>query len=273
MSNDINIDWEREGRTGVPEAVFAESKSNTQLANIINQALARSHPMLFTRMAQSQFDYVAAHSEATLDYDPISKTLILAAKNRTAASSLSSPAPIEENSPSNTSAQPSRPASVAVSSGELTDPTTAAESQITAKKSIKKIRSVGIVAAGTSDIPVATEVMRCLEFFDIPHGLYADVGVAGLWRLTQVQPELEKHALLIAVAGMEGALFSVLSGLVSAPLIAVPTSVGYGVAAGGTVALHSALASCSPGIVTVNIDNGFGAASAARKILSCTELR
>jgi len=69
---------------------------------------------------------------------------------------------------------------------------------------------------------------------------------------------------------MEGALFSVLSGLVVAPVIAVPTSVGYGVATGGTVALHSALASCSPGIVTVNIDNGFGAASAAQKILQCS---
>ena len=73
--------------------------------------------------------------------------------------------------------------------------------------------------------------------------------------------------MVIAVAGMEGALFSVLAGLVKAPVIAVPTSVGYGVAAGGRVALHAALASCAPGVVVVNIDNGFGAAAAAIKIL------
>jgi hypothetical protein len=80
--------------------------------------------------------------------------------------------------------------------------------------------------------------------------------------------EIRKFRVLIAVAGMEGALFSVLAGLVSAPVIAVPTSVGYGVANGGTTALHAALASCSPGLVVVNIDNGYGAASAAIKMLA-----
>ena len=82
-----------------------------------------------------------------------------------------------------------------------------------------------------------------------------------------VADELRRHAVLIAVAGMEGSLFSVLSGLVPGIVIAVPTSIGYGVASGGTVALHSALSSCSPGVVCVNIDNGFGAAAAARKML------
>ena len=127
--------------------------------------------------------------------------------------------------------------------------------------------SVGVVCAGSSDLPVALEAKRSLGYLGIESQLYADVGVAGLWRLMAIADELRRHAVLIAVAGMEGALFSVLSGLVPGIVIAVPTSIGYGVASGGRVALQSALASCSPGVVCVNIDNGFGAAAAARKML------
>ena len=125
-----------------------------------------------------------------------------------------------------------------------------------------------IVTAGSSDLPVAWEAQRTLAFhgFDVP--LVADCGVAGLWRLIEQRETLAAANVLIAVAGMEGALFSVLAGLTPAAIIAVPTSVGYGVAAGGQVALNSALATCSPGVVTVNIDNGFGAACAMLKILA-----
>ncbi len=126
---------------------------------------------------------------------------------------------------------------------------------------------VGIVCAGTSDLPVAHEARRTLQYLGRDARLYADVGVAGLWRLLEVVEPLRRHAVLIAVAGMEGALFSVLAGLVPGLVIAVPTSVGYGVASGGQAALSSALASCSPGLVVVNIDNGFGAATAAHKML------
>jgi NCAIR mutase (PurE)-related protein len=94
-----------------------------------------------------------------------------------------------------------------------------------------------------------------------------DVGVAGLWRLFDRLDEIASWRVAIVVAGMEGALFSVVAGQVSGLVIAVPTSVGYGVATGGTAALHCALASCSPGVVVVNIDNGFGAACAALKLL------
>ena len=130
-----------------------------------------------------------------------------------------------------------------------------------------KQSGVCIVTAGTSDLRVAKEAQRTLSFngFDAP--IYADIGVAGLWRLLDKIDDIRQHKIIIALAGMEGALFSVLAGLVSAPVIAVPTSVGYGVSSGGKVALDSALASCSPGILTVNIDNGFGAANAAIKIL------
>lgn len=128
--------------------------------------------------------------------------------------------------------------------------------------------AVGIICAGTSDLPVAVEAKRTLAFHAIDAPLVADVGVAGLWRLTERAAELSAWNVVIAVAGMEGALFSVVAGLVPGLVIAVPTSIGYGVANGGSAALSSALASCAPGVVTVNIDNGFGAAVAAVKILS-----
>ena len=127
--------------------------------------------------------------------------------------------------------------------------------------------AVAVVAAGTSDLPVAREAARTLAFSGHEALLIADVGVAGLWRLMARIEEIRTCRVVIAVAGMEGALFSVLGGLVSAPVIAVPSSVGYGVSEGGRAALHSALASCAPGVVAVNIDNGFGAACAALKML------
>lgn len=132
---------------------------------------------------------------------------------------------------------------------------------------------VGIVCAGTSDMAIAVEARRALAFHGVSAPVLGDVGVAGLWRLLDRLEEIRAWRVVIVVAGMEGALFSVVAGQVPGLVIAVPTSVGYGVAAGGVTALHSALASCAPGVVTVNIDNGFGAASAALKLLrafACT---
>lgn len=125
---------------------------------------------------------------------------------------------------------------------------------------------IGVVAAGSSDLSVAREAERTLWFHgadEVPFVM--DVGVAGLWRLMARIEELRALKVIVAVAGMEGALFSVLAGQVPGLVIAVPTSVGYGVSADGRAALHSALASCSPGVVAVNVDNGFGGAIAAIK--------
>jgi NCAIR mutase (PurE)-related protein len=130
---------------------------------------------------------------------------------------------------------------------------------------------IGIVTAGTSDLAVAGEAARTLAFHGFEAPVIADVGVAGLWRLLDRIEEIRRFRVVIAVAGMEGALFGVLAGLVAAPVIAVPTSVGYGVATGGRVALDSALASCAPGLVAVNIDNGFGAACAAIAMMKMAE--
>jgi len=125
---------------------------------------------------------------------------------------------------------------------------------------------VAIVSGGSSDAPAALEAARTLEFHGIGCSLYQDVGVTGLWRLLERIEAIREHAVVIAVAGMEGALFSALGGLVAAPLIAVPTSVGYGTSLGGLTALFAMLNSCVPGIAVVNIDNGFGAACLAHRI-------
>lgn len=126
---------------------------------------------------------------------------------------------------------------------------------------------VAVVTAGTSDKWIAMEAMRTLAYHGQGATLFQDLGVAGLWRLLRHEAEIAAYPVVIAVAGMEGALFSVLAGLVPGVVIAVPSAVGLGVAAAGRVALDSALASCAPGLVTVNIDNGYGAASAALRFL------
>ncbi len=123
--------------------------------------------------------------------------------------------------------------------------------------------TVAIVCAGTSDLPVAEEAAVTAEFLGATVRRIVDVGVAGLHRLLARLSELRTADAVIVVAGMEGALPSVVAGLCDRPLIAVPTSVGYGVGAGGLAALAAMLTSCAPGVTVVNIDNGFGAAVAA----------
>ncbi len=127
--------------------------------------------------------------------------------------------------------------------------------------------SVAIVTAGTSDIPVSREATRTLEYFGHTSHSFADVGVAGLWRLLERIDEIRKCPIIIVVAGMDGALPSVLCGLVPSLVIAIPTSAGYGVTEGGRTALNAMLASCAPGLLVVNIDNGYGAACAALRAL------
>ncbi|ORA21751.1 circadian phase modifier CpmA [Mycobacterium angelicum] len=126
---------------------------------------------------------------------------------------------------------------------------------------------VAVVTAGTSDLTVATEACRTLEFLGFTANLIADVGVAGLWRLLERVDEITAYDVVIVVAGMDAALASVMGGLTGQPIIAVPTSTGYGVTADGESALHSMLTSCAQGIAVTNIDNGFGAACAANRIL------
>jgi NCAIR mutase (PurE)-related protein len=126
--------------------------------------------------------------------------------------------------------------------------------------------TVAVVCAGTSDLSVADEAAITLEIFGNNVIRIADVGVAGIHRLLAVRDQLEACTVVIVVAGMEGALPSAVAGLISKPVIAVPTSVGYGASFGGLAALLGMLNSCGSGVTVVNIDNGFGAAYAAAQI-------
>lgn len=131
---------------------------------------------------------------------------------------------------------------------------------------VQSKHTIGVVTAGTSDLPVAEEAALTCEFYDQRVERFNDIGVAGLHRLLARLPEIREMRVVIVVAGMEGALPSVVGGLIDKPLIAVPTSVGYGAAFGGVAALLGMLNSCASGVSVVNIDNGFGAGYLASMI-------
>ena len=137
-------------------------------------------------------------------------------------------------------------------------------------KNLKKLstdKKVAIVAGGTSDLSVSLEAKLALEVHGIKCKTFIDVGVAGLHRLLNNLENINKFDVIIVCAGMEGALATVIGGLLPQPIIAVPVSVGYGVSQDGFAALNSMLSSCAPGISVMNIDNGYGAAMAALRII------
>ena len=129
------------------------------------------------------------------------------------------------------------------------------------------------MTGGTADMPVAEEAARTLEFFGFRADRHFDVGVAGLHRLLDRLDAIRRADVVIAAAGMEGALGSVLAGLVKSPVVAVPTSVGYGAGAGGIAPLLAMLSSCAEGLSVVNVDNGFGAAVCACRMMALGERR
>ena len=128
-------------------------------------------------------------------------------------------------------------------------------------------KKVAIISGGSSDLAVTLEAKLALEIHGVKCESFIDVGVAGLHRLISHLEDLKKYDVLIVCAGMEGALATVVGGLLPQPIIAVPISVGYGVSKNGETALNSMLSSCSPGIAVMNIDNGYGAAMAALRII------
>lgn len=211
---DVNLDFERESRTGLAEAIFCEVKSLAQMATILGTVLEEDKPMLFTRLTQEQHDHLQELHPGVLDYDEVSRT------------AFHKPNDLNNRIP------------------------------------------VAVVTGGSSDVPVAREAARTLNFYGHEVLEIHDVGVAGLWRITERLEELRQCKIIICVAGMDAALPTVLGGLVSASLIAVPTSVGYGMVRNGESALSSLLVSCAPGLTVTNIDNGFGAACAAIRIIN-----
>ena len=141
---------------------------------------------------------------------------------------------------------------------------------LTIGKNFNKIstnKKVAIISGGSSDLAVTLEAQLALEIYGVNCQPFMDVGVAGLHRLMSQLEEINKYDVLIVCAGMEGALATVVGGLLAQPIIAVPVSVGYGVSKDGETALNSMLSSCSPGIAVMNIDNGYGAAMAALRII------
>lgn len=205
---DIDLDFGRFARIGIPEIVYGEGKSPQQIREIAVRYEERGVNMLVTRCHSQQIEGLEG------DHDPVARTFR------------------------------------------------------TRRGDSKPLRGVvGVVYAGSSDAQVAREALVTLEFLGCGSLEFGDCGVAGLQRLLAHQESLESCDVLICCAGFEGALPSVLGGLMGQPIIAVPTSVGYGVAKGGVAALHGMLASCASGIAVMNVDNGCGAAMASLRII------
>lgn len=137
----------------------------------------------------------------------------------------------------------------------------------------QKEGTVAVITAGTSDLYVAKEAKEILEFCGVGAKLYADIGVAGIHRFLSHKEDISRADVIIVIAGMEGALPSITGGMFAQPVIAVPTSAGYGTALNGFTALFAMLTSCAAGLTVVNIDNGFGAAMAAVRIVNILNLR
>jgi pyridinium-3,5-biscarboxylic acid mononucleotide synthase len=217
LHKDVMLDFARDARTGLEEAVLCASKSIAHLSVILEQVQDKSRHMLLTRLLPEQFAGLSQSHRAAIDYDPLSRTGYFGGTH-----------------------------------------------------ALSTDTRIAVVAAGTSDIAVSREAARTLRFYGEPAAEISDVGVAGLWRLLERIEEIRKMKVVIAVAGMDAALPTVIGGLVSNVVIGVPTSVGYGVANGGETALRAMLVSCAPGLTVTNIDNGYGAACAALRILRAT---
>jgi len=206
------VDHHRSIRVGMPEVIFGQGKSETQLAEIFCRLAAHGNNVLATRISREQVAAVRAHCPAA-EHNEAARTLVL----------------------------------------KQTD-------------AIHGKGSIVVVTAGTSDVPVAEEAGVTAEVMGNCVERIYDVGVAGLHRLLAHQQKLRDARVLIVCAGMEGALPSVVGGMVGVPVIAVPTSVGYGASFGGLTALLAMMNSCASNVSVVNIDNGFGAAYVASLI-------
>jgi len=233
LSEDARLDLGRRGRLGMVEAVWGEHKSVEQIAAVMLEMRRAGELALVTR--------VSAEKAAALERRLQERLDALGALgdgeapvHHPLARCLTWPAP-----------PPADPA----------------------------LGRVAVLGGGSSDLTVASEARLALACHRVASDLVLDVGVAGLHRLLGQLEGLRQARVLIACAGMEGALPTVLAGLLPQPVIGVPVAVGYGVSAGGQAALMGMLASCAPGLTVVNIDNGYGAAMAALRILQLGRAR
>ncbi len=216
LHKDVMLDFARDARTGLDEAVLCESKSVAHISTILDQVAERGRSILLTRLLPGQYELLPEAQRARIDYEPLSRTGYFGGTHDL-----------------NTQVQ------------------------------------VAVVCAGTSDVGVAREAARTLRYYGEGAAEISDVGVAGLWRLLERIEEIRKHRVVIAVAGMDAALPTVIGGLVSGVVIGVPTSVGYGVASGEQTALNAMLASCSSGLVVAQPSETY--VSASNRLKWCGE--
>lgn len=228
--NYAKLDTERQSRTGFPEVVFCEGKPDEYLVEIYKKLLEKDGRVFGTRASQHQFEIIKAEME-NAEYDQVSRILKVVSKDE----------------------QDAGPFGEAVSD-ELPF------------KDYMKNDYIVVCSGGTADIPVAEEAAQTAEYFGARVERVYDVGVSGIHRVLSKKHILQNAVCVIAVAGMEGALASVVGGLVPCPVIAVPTSVGYGASFGGMSALLTMINSCANGITVVNIDNGYGAGYVATQM-------
>ena len=222
------IDHSREGRTGLPEAVFAEGKTAEQVVAILQSIDARGSVAMATRVDAPLW------------------------------------AQIEALSPEGSAVHYYRDARIC---------TLASAAAKDAAPRALRGGTIAVVCAGTTDLPVAEEAAVSAELYGFEVTRVSDVGVAGIHRLVRNAERIGEADVAICVAGMDGALFSALGGLVRCPVIAVPTSVGYGTSFAGVTPLLGALNACSAGVGVMNIDNGFGATTLAARIILGGERR
>lgn len=199
------IDHHRTIRTGQPEVIYSEGKSNIQVKEITERLLQHNKTVLATRASSELYSFLKPHFQQ-ISYNIHGRVIII---------------------------------------GHIPEPVTD--------------KRILVITGGTTDIPVAEEAAITAEVMGSPVDRLFDVGIAGVHRILSRIDLLQSANVIIAAAGMEGALPSLAAGLVSRPVIAIPTSVGYGANFGGVSALLTMINSCVPGVSTVNIDNGFGA--------------
>ena len=278
------VDTHRKLRTGAAEVVFCPGKTPDQVAEILSRLHAHHGRALGTRATPELARQVCERLPEAA-YDPVSRLLTVGWRQAGGYSA----APAEERRgagagvaagwPDHDAARGMPVAKGAPAPREAGDGSTPGGpgrvvQQGRAPHEADRGQSApaagalaAVVTGGTSDLPVAEEAAQTLEFLGGRVERCYDVGVAGLHRLLAVRPQLERAAVVICVAGMEGALTSVVGGLLAAPVIGVPTSVGYGAHFGGVAPLLAMLNSCAAGVAVVNIDNGFGAALMAHAII------
>ncbi len=234
-----NVDHHRAIRTGFPEVIFSQGKTPEQIRDIFMELIGKGLPIMATRATAGDFAKVSEQIPQARYYEAARIIAVLPEEGGAESAA-------DGGSESVADAGTGSAADGGSESGAL--------------------GTVAVVSAGTADIPVAEEAAVTAELLGNDVNRIYDVGVAGIHRLFDRLEEIRGADVVITVAGMEGALASVIGGLVESPVIAVPTSVGYGANLGGLSALLSMLNSCANGVGVVNIDNGFGAAYLASVI-------